>query len=112
MVMLPLRSVLAVNLSNCDMHDNAPQQITAHNMHQNMVADAAQDGVHNAHDCCEEGSTLCNYDCSISMNASFIIRAAVTIPELNKASFRTQVKNTLVFRALIPPSRPPENLYS
>ena len=114
MVMLPLRTVLSANLSNCDMPVKATQQITAHNMHQNHIApDIAQDGTHNSHDCCCcEDNTLCDYDCSISMNASFIIHAAITIPTLHATSFRTHVEKTLVFRALIPPARPPENLHS
>jgi len=112
MVMLPLRAVLAIDQSSCQMHGESAQQFKGHHMHlRHMMSEAVQTDVADSHDCCCcESSVSCYYDCGIGMSASFIMQHAMTVPVLNKASFRTHVENNLVFRELIPPTRPPAKL--
>jgi len=117
MVMLPLRAVLAIDQSSCQMHDetdqhSSAQQSTVHHKHLgHMMFDADQNDVADSHNCCCcDNSASCNYDCGIGMNASIIMQQGMTVPVLNKASLRTHVENNLVFRELIPLTRPPAYL--
>jgi hypothetical protein len=111
LVMLPLRTVLAIDQS-CQMHDQASQQPAEHHMHTGHIMPETDqdDTVASDNCCCCDSSMSCNFDCGIGMSASVIMQHALTVPVLNKSSFRTQVVNNLVFRELIPLTRPPAYL--
>jgi len=112
MVMLPLRSVMAFAQSTCEMHDQASQAVEDHSMHMmhQKAEDAQSDtGDSQNSDCCNSGIT-CTGDCSVGMSVSFITQSAVMLPALNETEFNPLVNNSLVFRDLTPPLRPPANL--
>ena len=112
MVMLPMRSVLAFTQSTCEMHDHVSKAMENHGAHMMhlMGEDAQSDtGDSQNSDCCNGGIT-CTGDCSVGISMSFITPSAVMLPALNEAEFNPVVNNTVVFRDLTPPLRPPANL--
>ena len=108
MVMLPLRGVLAINYSICQMQDESSQEMIDHSKH--MMSVETQVDVNESHDCCGDGDVKCHSDCGLGINISIIIQPVVTVPALNNTSFRTHVNNILVLRELTPPTRPPAYL--
>ena len=109
MVMLPMRSVMALAQSACEMHEQAEKGHSMHMMHH--IAKHAQSNTAESqnHDCCDSDIS-CTGDCSTGMSVSFITQSAVMLPVLNKTAFNVRVSNNLVFRDLTPPLRPPANL--
>jgi hypothetical protein len=112
LAMLPLRSVMAVVESTCELHDEVSQGAIDHDMHMvhMRLDDASIDTAESSDCCCCESSMKCTSDCGIGTSASFIAQSAVLIPALNETVFQTHVKNDLVFRDLAPPIRPPASL--
>jgi hypothetical protein len=112
MVMLPLRSVMALAQTTCEMHGQASLEMEGHSMHtMHMMNEDAQadNGATQNRDCCKSGKT-CTGDCCIGISVSFITQSAVLLPEFNEAAFNPLVNNSLVSRNLAPPVRPPANL--
>ena len=112
MVMLPLRSVMAVAHTACDMHDQASQVVEDHSMHMmhQMNEQAQMDaGKSQDSDCCDS-EISCSADCGIGMSVSYIAQSTVMLPALYETAFNPLVNNNLVFRELTPPTRPPANL--
>lgn len=111
LVMLPMRAVLAIDQS-CQMHELGSQQSMGHHMHSGhtMPETDHDDAVASDDCCCCESTVSCSYDCGMGTSASVIMQHALTVPVLNKSSFRTQVVDNLVFRELVPLSRPPAYL--
>lgn len=119
MVMLPLRGVMAFDQASCQMHDpgnnSAVAEMHDHSMHamQGSPDDAGVATSSESHDCCCcDGGMNCNGDCGIGLSASLIMQSVMTVPVLNRTAIRTQINNNLISRELIPPTRPPANLYS
>ena len=112
MAMLPLRSVIAFDQSSCQMLDQVSMEVdhSAHSMH--AMSDAAQpesDELNNC--CCCDSDMKCSSDCGMGAGVSFLMQSAVSLPVLNQAALRTHIDNTLVFRDLTPPVRPPASLH-
>ena len=109
---MPLRAVMALGQSDCQMHDLSPQQAAAHHVHaDHAVLDKDQHSVVTVDDCCCcDSSMSCNSDCGVGVLAAAIMHTPFTVPAINKSSFRTRFENTLVFRELIPLTRPPAYL--
>jgi len=111
MVMLPLRGVIALDQSTCEMHNEASQEVVDHSLHEmHLMTEGAQIDTNESQNCCSDLSMNCNSDCGIGMNVSFIMQSAITFPAQNETAFRTHVNNNLVFRDLAPPIRPPASL--
>lgn len=111
MAMLPLRSVIAFDQSSCEMHDQASMEVdhSAHSMH--AMSDAAQPESDQSNNCCCCDSDMkCSSDCGMGMSVSFLAQSVHTLPVLNQAAVRTHIDNSLVFRDLAPPIRPPASL--
>lgn len=108
MVMLPLRSVMALDQSACEMYNEASQEVIDHSLHaMHLMDEGVQMDADESQNCCSDLSINCNSDCGIGMSVSFIMQSAITFPAQNETEFRTHVNNNLVFRDLAPPIRPP-----
>ncbi len=112
MVMMPLRGVLALTHTTCDMHDPASQVMDDHRMHMMHQVNefVSMDVAESLECCCCDSAMQCGSDCGIGINASCITQSVFTFPSLNTTTFHTFVNNNLVFRELAPPIRPPANL--
>ena len=112
LVMLPLRGVIAIEQSTCDMHDRAAQAMHDHGEHSAHLAGAMSDhdddGLQDC--CCCDSDRHCITDCGIGAGSSFIAQSVLLIPSTSGSSFQAPTDNTLVFRALSPPIRPPAYL--
>ena len=111
MVMLPLRGVIALDRSTCEMHNEASQEVVDHRLHaRHLMNEGVQMDANESQNCCSDLSTNCHNDCGIGTSVSFIMQSAITVPAQNATAFRTHVNNNLVFRDLAPPTRPPASL--
>lgn len=111
MVMLPLRGVIALDQSACEMHDEASEEMVDHSLHaMHLMAEGAQMDADESQNCCSDLSMNCNSDCGIGMSVSFLMQSAIAVPAQNETTFRTHVNNNLVFRDIAPPIRPPASL--
>jgi hypothetical protein len=108
LVMLPLQTALAIDQS-CQEHEQVSQQPVGHHAHTGHETDH-DETVGSDNCCCCESTMTCNADCGVGISASIIMQNALTVPVLNQPSFRTRVVNNLVFRELVPPTRPPAYL--
>ncbi len=110
MVMMPLRSVLAVTQAACDMHAQSLSveiDHSMHAMHQANQPDQADTAV--IHDCCDS-AMHCNNECSVGTTVSFISPPTISLPTSTEAVIHTRVNDDLVFREITPPVRPPAYL--
>jgi len=112
MVMLPLRGVMAVDESTCELHDQASQGVMDHAIHMAHVLaeDAGVDTAESSDCCCCDNNMRCTSDCGIGTSVSFISQSAFTLPASTETAFHTHVNNDLVFRDPAPPVRPPASL--
>ena len=111
MVMLPLRGVIALDQSACEMHDEASEKMVDHSLHaMHLMAEGVQMDADETQNCCSDLSMNCSSDCGIGMSVSFLMHSAITVPVQNETAFRTYVNDNLVFRDLAPPIRPPASL--
>ena len=112
LVMLPLRSVIAFEQTACDMHDQAEQAVHHHGEHSAHLAAALieQDDAVLQDCCCCDSDRHCAADCGIGAGSSFIAQSILMIPSTGGSLFQAPSDNTLVFRALSPPVRPPAYL--
>jgi hypothetical protein len=111
MVMLPLRGVIALDQSACEMHDEASEEMVDHSLHtMHLMTEGVQMDANESQNCCSDLSMNCNSDCGIGMSVSFLMQSAIAVPAQNETAFRTHVNNNLVFRDLAPPIRPPASL--
>ena len=111
MVLLPLRGVMALDQSACEMHNEASEEVVDHGSHaMHLMVEGAQMDADETQNCCSDLSMNCNSDCGIGMSVSFFMQSAITVPAQNETAFRTHVNNNLVFRDLAPPIRPPASL--
>ncbi len=108
MVMLPLRSVLAISHHKCEMHHETSPEIMDHDMHaMHRAAGDARMDTDKSMNCCPDSSVKCSSDCSMGMSVTVITPVAVTLPVLNETVFRTYVSSDPVVRDPAPPVRPP-----
>ena len=111
MVMLPLRGVIALDQSACEMHNEASQEMVDHGLHtMHLMTDGVQMDANESQNCCSDLLMNCTSNCGIGMSLSLIMQSAITFPAQNETAFRTHVNNNLVFRDLAPPIRPPASL--
>jgi hypothetical protein len=112
MVVLPLRSLQAVEQSNCQEQDQASHHAAEHHWdHERwMPAEVQHESAAADICCCCESSISCFSDCGMSVNTSIIMQHVLAVAISDKSSIRTQVENSLLFRELTPPIRPPAYL--
>jgi hypothetical protein len=111
MVMLPLRSVLAISHDKCQMHHEASPETMNHDMHaMHRISGDANMDTDKSMNCCRDSSVKCSSDCSMGMNVSIIMPIAITLPVPTETAFRTLVTTDPVVRNLAPPVRPPAYL--
>lgn len=111
MAMLPLRGVLAFDLSACATHEQASQAMEAHHIHMtDRQNDTAQTDTAESECCCCDSTMKCSNDCGIGASLSFIAQQAITVPALTGSAFNFNPDSNLVFRDLAPPVRPPAYL--
>lgn len=112
MLMLPLRGVMAVDETTCELHDQASTEVMGHNMHMaHLTADDVAIDAEQSNDCCCcESSMNCTSDCGIGTSVPFISQSAIILPALNETAYHSHVDNDLIFRDLAPPVRPPASL--
>ena len=84
MVMLPMRGVIALDQSACEMHNEASQEVVDHSLHaMHLMTEGAQIDANEPQDCCSDLSMNCNSDCGIGMSVSLIMQSAITFPVQN-----------------------------
>ena len=112
MVILPLRAAVAIDQSDCEMHDQVQQTMVDHSMHgMHQVDESVRFDVEEMQACCCCDTAIqCSTDCGAGMSVSYSLQSAVTVPALNASVLRTHVVNNLVFRDIPPPVRPPAYL--
>ena len=111
LVMSPLQTAQAIDQS-CHMDEQVSDQPAEHHAHAGhaMPETDNDETAVSGNCCCCDNAMSCNADCGIGMSAPVIMQHALTVPVLNTSSFRTRVVHNLVFRELIPPTRPPAYL--
>ena len=109
LAMLPLRSVIALEQTSCEMHEQDTQLMQDHAMHMmhGMVDDAQVDISAQEDCCCCDSAMSCSHDCAAGSSVSLILQPADVPPAVNKHVYRSQVDNKLVLTDLSPPVRPP-----
>jgi len=109
LVMLPLRSVISVEQSTCDMHEQVSQQAHDHAMHaMHQHHDTAQRDIAESPECCCCDSAItCKTDCGIGNSVIGFVISAIQLPSSSGADFLADVSNDLILRELSPPIRPP-----
>ena len=126
MVMLPLRSVLAFDLADCQMqHEASSQTMIDHTMaDQSMVdhsahmmpdptqADTGLADSGNSHNCCSDKDMMCNSDCASVINMSFVIQTPVLIENSYHSVIIARTSTDVLLRTLPPLERPPAHLQS
>lgn len=131
LMLAPLRGVMAVQQSHCDMedmpmsasandsmsghdmsghamHGMSPLEFTAVPVH--MTADQPQTDQSTSNEqccCCDSG---CAANCDMSISASMVMNASAYSPVFINTSNSISYTSEILVRALTPPSRPPANL--
>ena len=110
MVMLPVRSVLALPLAACDMHEAASHASGDHGAHaMHHAVESVRNGTADASDCCDS-ATHCGGDCGMGTGFSFIAPSVISVPSSIEHGIHSRFIDHLVFREIAPPFRPPANL--
>lgn len=109
-VMMPLRSVLAFDLSECQTQHEQSQVMVDHSHH--MMSETVQADSGNSHKCCNDKGKLCNNDCTSMMNMSFVIQSSSLIENHYHSVLTAQTTIDVILRALPPLEKPPAYLHS
>ncbi len=126
----PLRGVMAMNISDDQMQDESSGHLdvtsaifTSANYSVRLAGIADNSKISGRVDttvattasmyCCSgDVSMTCKVDCSISVNMSLTVPSFFYSPIFNKTINQAVVHNSLLFRELTPPFRPPTHLPS
>ena len=116
----PLRSVMAMQQTHCDMANHIAGQnaqsstvISDYSGDHDMMAMsmAANSSEHKSveqksHDCCS-GKSICTSDCDMSISASLLIQESSYTPNFTNAPGSVALITVLIKKEFTPPFRPP-----
>ena len=119
----PVRGVLAVQQSHCDMDDMSMNSMSmstmmqSHDMSAMSSADISVDmsagkNTDKHQSCCCDGDcqAACMGSCDMNISASLLIQNSIYHPAFVKSTSSTGFSSEIIIRALAPPSRPPAQL--
>lgn len=123
----PVRGVLAVQQSHCDMDDMSMNSMSmstmmqSHDMDAMSSADLSVDGLADMsagkntdkhQSCCCDGDcqAACMGSCDINISASLLIQNSTYHQAFAKSTSSSGFSSEIIIRALAPPSRPPAQL--
>ena len=116
MMLAPVRSVMAMQQSHCDMDSDEMSEMMSSDvsmshdmsamMSSNDTTDQKSDINHHCC-CCDNG---CSGNCDMSIAASLLVQASSYSPVLLSIESLISKSPDLQVRALAPPSRPPLNI--
>ena len=124
MMFAPVRSVMAEQVSPCDM-DEMPAVMFDASTHQNHYSQSEPDivvpdsvettvEIENSqqmqHNCCCCDSNACASDCDMGLAVSLLTRVSTYTPVFSSAEYVTIFAIEVLARTLSPPSRPPLEL--
>jgi hypothetical protein len=115
LVFTPMRSVLAEQVSHCNMEDMPAMSVTVstHHMHVSQ-ADQISDHINQSqlsqHECCCCDADSCAGNCDMGMTVSLLMQVSPYSPVLINTEKLILSSSKLLIRALSPPSRPPLTL--
>ncbi len=121
-MLAPLRSAFAGQMMACDMKASLPEvssadvAMSAEHCQQQIDLSTVEDpveyqGNHMVKSCCNDDGA-CKSDCHFAITASLFMQQTQFSPALINTDVLENITNTLLVRALTPPSRPPLSLYS
>lgn len=116
MMLAPVRSVMAMQQSHCDMEDETIMSSTMP-AHHDMSTMASMDMAMNMeqaieHQCCCCDGDSCVANCEASITASLVMQPSAYLPALINVSYSEILSSDVINRELTPPSRPPANLHN
>lgn len=116
-MLAPLRSVMAMSSSHCDMDDmpathDMSTMVSGKTMvhHNSMTTDTAE--INHQCCCCDDGNTngSCAGNCDMGMSISLLIQESSYTPVFLEVAESNKISPHILVRALTPPSRPPAKL--
>ena len=108
----PMRSVLAEQVSHCNM-DDMSATVSTHHMHVSQadhIPDHINQSQQSQHECCCCDADSCAGNCDMGMTVSLLMQVSSYSPVLVNTEKLILSSSKLLIRALSPPSRPPLTL--
>lgn len=114
MMFVPMRSVMAMQQSHCDMVNHITGSSTVisdytggHDMMaMSMSASSSAQKAENSHDCCSAKGD-CTSDCHMSVSVSLLMQKSSYKPNFTNISGSVALISDLVKKEFTPPFRPP-----
>jgi len=111
----PLRSVMAMQQTHCDMANHIAGQnaqsstvISDYSGDHDMMAMSMADhsSVQNSHDCCS-GKSICTGGCDMSISVSLLMQESSYLPNFTNVPASVAQISYLIKNEFTPPFRPP-----
>lgn len=120
----PLRGVVAMQDTHCDMDEMSMSSSSADSSHEMMVSDEMhimssidadalqQESGQSDHQCCCCEGADCAANCDLGTVVSLVLQQSSYVPLFKDVSESISVSQNILIRELTPPSRPPATLYN